>query len=211
MKIKGLKISIFMLLLSICACGFISLNNKNIEVHAASTTSVDCYYLLSEDGDAYQSNTVVGDLDGLGDFIVGEKQVELTATANPNYQLVGWRIVYNEQNDKVEFFNAEGLTDGSKTITLKTKDKTDDGIDDTKQIPATLSFTETNGYFTSGTIKIENVFEDITFNPVFDHIYYQVNIDNLIEISSFKAYFQTFGTFPKTAILKFEIPKKKYC
>lgn len=184
MKIKGLKISIFMLLLSICACGFVSLNHKEIEVHAASATSVDCYYLLGDNDVAYKSNTIVGGLEGLGDFIVGENQIELTATAKPNFQLVGWRIVYDEQESKVEYFDDEGLTAGSKIITLTAKDETDNGVDDAKEVQAMLTFTETNGYFTSGTFKIENVFEDITVNPVFDHIYYQVDINNLLEISS---------------------------
>ena len=93
-----------MLLLSICAYGLVSLKYKEIEVQAADSSTVNCYYLLGEDGLPYKSNKAVGSLDNLGEYVVGKDNIGFNATAKGNYHLVGWRIVYDEQESKTEYF-----------------------------------------------------------------------------------------------------------
>ncbi len=184
MKNKGLKISIFLLAISLCAFGFLSIKNSP-KVYAAETvTKTDCYYLLGDENNVYRANTSVGKIEGEGGFGVGKQNVVLKTEANKNYQLVGWQVTYNEQSNRQEYFDNSGLVNNSKTITLSAKDTTDDGVDNGEQIDVVLNFTERGGYFTSGTFNISKVFEDITIYPVFDHIYYQVDIDELVTVSS---------------------------
>ena len=60
MKIKGWKISIFILMLSICMCGLFSWSSS-VDAYAANQTIMNCFYLLGDGEDAYQANTAVGD------------------------------------------------------------------------------------------------------------------------------------------------------
>ncbi len=181
------KVSIFMLLISFCAYGFLSLD-KTAPVVYATETQQDCYYLLNDNSVPYESNTTVGKVSGMGQFVVGKEKITLTATANSNYQLAGWQITYSEQNNRKEFYNALGLTDDSKTVKLTPSGVTDDA----NKIDAVLTFSIVNGYYTSGTFELARVFEDLVITPVFDHIYYNVEITDLIEISSHST-FDTFG------------------
>ena len=180
MKKSYLRISIFVLLMSICACCFISLNKSNNSVYAAAQETQNCYYLLEKENTPYLSTQAVGKIEGSGEFVVGTDNLVLTATAYRNYQLVGWQVVYNEQGDRTEFIGTDGLVDNSKTIKMAPLGVTSDE----NKVDATLAFSVKNGYFTTGTFTLSKVFEDLTIRPVFDHIYYQVNINDLVAVST---------------------------
>ena len=194
MQNKGLKNLIFVLMLSICAFAFVSFNNASAGVVAASETSADCYYLLDDTNNPYQANVAVGSISGLGDFSLEATNVELITKANDNYQIVGWQVVYKEQKIvdgeivpvedgddlntialRKEFFNTSGLSELQKTITLSDADET--------EIEATLTFVLKNGYYVESLFKIDTVFEDIEVIPVFDHIYYQLQINSITEVA----------------------------
>lgn len=173
MKRKGWKISIIMFLISFCAYGFVCFNHDMPSVYAA--TREECNSLLKSDGTIYETDESVGTIEGLGNFIIGQNNVELTATANSNYQLVGWNVVYDEQDGKTEFIEPSDL-DANNQVELTDNDG--------EVVKATLVFNKTGNYATSGKFVLSTVFEDLTISPVFAHIYYMVEVDDLATISS---------------------------
>ena len=178
MKKLFLKFSIFVLLISACAC-FVFPGNNNKPVYAATTT--DCYYMTDGEG-IYQANKAVGQVQGGGEFVVGAENVEIIATSNKNYQIVGWQITYKDQSNKTEFIDSTGLNgDYEKIVKL-----TPNGVQPENGVDATLSFTYNNGIFTASSFKLSYVFEDLKIVPVFDNVYYDINISSLVEISSFE-------------------------
>lgn len=174
MKRKGWKILILTLLISFCACGFISTQNDNITTFAQGENQ-DCFYLIGGDGEPYMANKAVGSIDGTGKYVVGQPVVMFTATAKDNFQIVGWQIIYDEQSGKTQyesFVNAQS----PKVITLTAKDD--------RTINAEISSTYVNGYIKTSSFNLDYVFEDLTIRPIFDHIYYQVEINELVSFSS---------------------------
>ena len=168
MKRKGWKILILTLLISFCACGFISTQNDNITTFAQGENQ-DCFYLIGGDGEPYMANKAVGSIDGTGKYVVGQPVVMFTATAKDNFQIVGWQIIYDEQSGKTQyesFVNAQS----PKVITLTAKDD--------RTINAEISSTYVNGYIKTSSFNLDYVFEDLTIRPIFDHIYYQVEIND---------------------------------
>ncbi|MBQ9795472.1 MAG: hypothetical protein IJW36_00725 [Clostridia bacterium] len=168
-------ISVFVVLLSFLACCFIFQNNENI-AYALDTTIQDCYYLIGQDGNPYESSSAVGTIEGTGKYVVGESNIPFTATANNNYEIVGWQIVFEEQENNTLFVNTDNLVDNQKTVELTAKD----GI---TKINAIISFDETNGRVSSSTFMLDYIFEDLTVRPVFDHLYYFVDITEIARIS----------------------------
>ena len=95
--------------------------SKNLNVKAVGET-LTCHTLVDDENKPYQSTADVGTIDGTGKFVVGQTNRILTATANDNYQIVGWQVVYEEQENKTIFIDTKGLVDNSKTIELEAKD-----------------------------------------------------------------------------------------
>ncbi len=176
MKNKKRIISIFALMISLLACCFVFANNNSIKVSAAENYQ-DCYYLLGEDSKAYLANTKVGKIEGLGQFVVGEENVTLTATANDNFKLVGWQITYSDQENKTIFIDDNDLTDNKKDVELLAKD----GV---TKIVANIEYITINNIYQKGTFKLARVFENLVVRPIFDNVYYSVDISNLCKISN---------------------------
>ncbi len=177
MKSRTWKISIFILLFSICMCAFVSMDLNQNKVYAANAEMLGCYNLITSDDEIYESNLEVGTISGTGKYSVGSPNTVLTATANENYHIVGWQVTYDEQSGNKEFFDTTDLVGLTKTIELTQKDPTKE------KISATLKFTSSNGYLVSGTFQISYIFEDLTVAPVFDHIYYKVNLENVVDVA----------------------------
>ncbi len=195
MKSKCFKISIFVLLLSILSCGFLLMPQQRKNVYAAETTAQDCYSLLSADGEVYQSTSVVGSVEGMGKFVLGANAAVLTAIAKENYQLVGWQVTYKEQKITGQ--------DGAGNNIIAEVDETDDLSEITlrveyfdlnasvnltdlngKEISATLTNTQSNGYVSQGNFELATVFENLVITPVFDHVYYKVDATALVNIAN---------------------------
>jgi len=133
--------------------------------------------LIGENSIPYQSTVVGGKANGQGKFVVGTENVSLSAEADSNFQLVGWLVEYSEQPSRENLFiDTNGLDDyGAKTVTLFDSEN--------EEIEADVKF-ETNGKFmTSGTFSLAYVFENIIVRPVFDHVYYMVDISDLALIT----------------------------
>lgn len=173
MKTKGWKILILFMFVSLCACGFLSMPNE-ITTYAQGVNQ-DCFYLIGGEGEPYMANTPIGSVDGTGKFVVGQPEKVLNAFAKDNFQFVGWQIIYDEQSGKTQYESILGV--GSpKNITLTAEDG--------RTIDAQISSTYVNGYIKSSSFSLDNVFEDLTIRPIFDHIYYQVEINELIGFSN---------------------------
>lgn len=188
MKSKSLRISILMIMVSfVCAlaCGFAFMSKERINTYATDLIYQECNLLMGQDGNPYTSNSMVGLVSGGGKFVVGHEDVELTATANENYQLAGWYITYQEQSNATQFVDASNLTDNKKTAILTAKDGA--------TISAQLQFEVINGYAKSGTFMLASVFENLIVAPVFDHIYYNVNVDDLSSIDFVENHFSFDG------------------
>ena len=174
------KISIFMLLMSVCACCFFSHTKSPMKVYAAEN-EYDCYYVLNEDNEVYEANIPVGKASGDGMYILGSSAVELVATANSNFQLAGWQVTYTEQSNITEYFDVRSMTSNSKEIKLTPSGVTNE---EDKIVAILTNVNVSNGYALSGTFSLSKVFEDLIITPVFDHIYYNVNIDNLMSVTT---------------------------
>ena len=175
MKRKGFKISIFLLIISLCTFGVFAFRNETVNVYAASET-YDCHYLIGEDGTPYLSNSIVGSVDGAGKFVLGQDNKELNAYANANYQFVGWNFIYDDQEGKTEFITADRL-DANSQFKLVAKD----GV---TEILATVEFVYVDGYIKSSKFTLADVFENVAVQPIFDHIYYQVDVNEVTYISA---------------------------
>ena len=175
MKRKGWKISILMLIISLCTLGVFAFKNETVNVYAAGET-YDCHYLIGEGGNPYSANQVVGSVDGAGKFVIGQDNKEINAVANDNYQFVGWNFIYDDQEGKTEFITADRLDDNSQ-FTLVAKD----GV---TEILATVEFVYVDGYIKSSKFTLADVFENIAVQPVFDHIYYLVDVNEVTYISA---------------------------
>lgn len=182
MKKTLMRISIVIAVVSSFAyCLFFAPKQLKPEVYAAGS-SINCFTLIGDDGELYESIYAVGQINGTGIYEVGDNNIKLTATANHNFQIVGWQITYLEQSNKTEYINSNGLTDFSKTIKLTPKGVTKEE----DKVEAILTFNKELNSYVSSSFEIVNIFEDLEIKPVFDHIYYQVEIDELLELTTHK-------------------------
>ncbi len=180
MKIKGFKITIFiMLFASLCAICFIP--QTKTSVYAANDK--DNYSLIKVDGSIYNSNKAVGKSSENNRYILGEEDVKpVTAEANTNFQLKGWLVTYEDQSNKTAYFAAPvaDKVNTTKEIVVDLKNASNATISQ-----PTLTFNDANldGYYESGKFQPDVVFENIVVSPVYDHIYYSVNVNSLANIS----------------------------
>ncbi len=184
MKSKTLKFSIFMLLAIICSCTFVFIGNKSEQNLIYAIEISDAYQLVTADGEGtYTSNKPIGTISGTGLYVVGEKDVVLEATAKANYQIIGFQITYSEQGGNTEYvwFDEQGVKFGtSKEIdfTLIGGQVAAKGIISVEEAaPVGL-----NNYVKTATLTIGTVFESMEITPIFDNIYANVQIDDLMEL-----------------------------
>ena len=174
MRNKKILLTVIIGILSIlCSLGLVKQNTSNT-VFAA--TNVECYTMLLEEGEdsveTYVSTQLAGTASGDGKYTINTKNLTLTARAESDYQIVGWKVVYDEQDSKTIFIDTKDLNSNSKEVELKTKDDL--------TIKAVVTFTKENtqhNIFNRASFELEAVFEDLTVTPVFDHSYYQIKIE----------------------------------
>ena len=87
------------------------------------TDEVDSKYLITTDYDnneVYLSNEVAGKTSGYGDFIIDERDITLSTTAQPGFKIAGWQILYVDSGT-TKFVDADeaGLVDGIYTQTVE--------------------------------------------------------------------------------------------
>lgn len=140
---------------------------------------------LANDGEPYLSDKKAGSTTGYGRFLLGEEDVTLTANAEEGFYLAGWRIVYIDNPTIVTYIDSSDLIIengvASKTLPFGT-----DGNETT--IRFDFIDTDEDGYYDQGSFNIAQVFENLQVSSVFDFIYYNLEISNLLEISTIDSY-----------------------
>lgn len=185
----------FLIFFVLVISSLIVLPSFNIKsTQADNSDSVESCYLINGN-DAYESDVVAGTTFGYGDYLLGTNNVSLTTHANAGFKVAGWKIIYAEENSKVEqefdFYTAEDLLTEddikySKTehITLTYLD--DSNVEQTITIDYNFDYfdNDSDGYFEESVFTISKKFEDIKVEPVFDFIYYDVKFEdvNLIKL-----------------------------
>ena len=190
MKTKRISISIFMLMLSlIFGLGFVSMPKEEVQVSAAESATYSNYMLESgvpvkKENMSYKAGVLTIDGEevesGNSEDYVLTSNVEMVASANQGFVLVGWYVVY-EDNTGVPGTNEieEGVYGGYIAITNENQLINNEYI-------CVEGFSAENKI---ASLKILQVSESIKLAPVFDYEYYKVtfkgvNTDN--EIGSFK-------------------------
>lgn len=175
---KNRLIGLFSILTLIVSAILVLSTIRTTFADESTTDVVESSYLLN--GDPYQSNLVVGETSGYGKFVLNQDNVTLTTTARSGFQLVGWQIVYLDRDNQTEFIDSADLTTIDETSASKEVQV------DVGDVAITYTFTyidsNGDGYYDNGTYNISNIFENLQVNPVFDFIYYSVNIDNIVDV-----------------------------
>lgn len=169
--------SLFVLLVSVLACCCFVGNKNFSSAYALETTQEECFSLIDDKGNLYTADVSVGTVEGMGKFIIGADNVVLKATAKDEFKLVGWRITYLEQENRVEFIDTNDLDEGSKLIEMTAKDNV-------TKTTATVEFFSKDNVIQSSNFKIESVFENLKVTPVFDHVYYFVEINKITNVAT---------------------------
>lgn len=185
MKKKAFKISIVAIIALICSCGLFCFANNNKEMLAYAAVSQECRTLIGADRNStYLSNQVVGEVEGVGEYVVGEHNVVLTAKSKSNFQIVGFKVTYTEQSNKIQYIWLEDLTfsSGSAVAELTYLDSS---------LASNVQITKINGlptglskYLTEVSLSLDVVFENLSITPVFDHIYAEIDITNIFDVAT---------------------------
>ena len=161
MKIGKLRILI-LIVCSVLTLGLFCLPKQQV---FAVDASKDCYYLIDQNNQPYLSNVKAGTAQGYGEIILNESAT-ITAQANSTFVIAGWYVVFDEQGSDAHFY---GLNEEDIVYTYGEGDD---------QVDVVLSI-ESSSDSKSSELYISNVFESLTVEPVFDYIYYDVNVTQL--------------------------------
>lgn len=159
MKIGQKKSSIFLIFISLVLLFGFSVSNVKT-TYATTEDVVSSYYLLVEDGEYLTSEVEVGKTTGYGTFNIDKTDIPLITDANDGYKFVGWLIKSAGEQKLL----SESATIGEITYTIT---KTDVNFED--------------GEIDHAELTISNLVEDLVVEPVFDYIYYQLDITNLLD------------------------------
>lgn len=146
---------------------------------------VDSNWLISE-GVPYESDTIAGSTSGYGKFLLGQDDVTLTTNALEGFTLVGWQIVYTDSPTNSTYIDSSDLTIGENNVASKTI-QFGDGEN---QVDIRFDYldTDNDGYYDQGNFNISKVFENLQVVAVFDFIYYNVEVSELVDISAIDSY-----------------------
>lgn len=184
-------------LISVCLVIFslvllFSFNFKTTISHADGyneTDVADSYYLVdnSNGEEVFLSNLTspVGKVYGYGKFKLGETKT-ITAEAQQGFKLVGFQVVYLEQENKTEFLSVNGAD-----LSLNVDDEGYTYFEKTlldangTEVQVSVKFLDSNldNYFDQGKFVVSQVFENIEVNAVFDYIYNDVDISSFIDLT----------------------------
>lgn len=158
------------------------------------TDEVDSKYLITTDYDnneVYLSNEVAGKTSGYGDFIIDERDITLSTTAQSGFKIAGWQILYVDSGT-TKFVDADeaGLVDGIYTQTVE--------IDAEYSVDIVINYFDenSNGIKNRSTFTISRVFDDLRVEPVFEYIYYKVQVDDAKVIGNL----EDFNTLPLSSL-----------
>ena len=145
------------------------------EQEVASTYLVD----TNEEGEIvpYSSRVTAGYTTGYGDeFETGATNVSLSTTAETGFKFVGWQIQFEDGTS--EFITS------TTSFTLTDPDTPEGEDAQTMQITFTVANEDSNadGYADKSTLTISRIGEDYKIEPVFDYIYYNLDLSDVFSI-----------------------------
>lgn len=164
--------------------------NKNTHNEAVGTEqNYGSYYLIGEDKIPYRVDTdkytdfaPAGSASGYStEEVIGQENFTITATASSGYQLVGWKIEYTErinngeQPGTHEYIDLTSFLESSKILYEQVG---------TSTIAYTLTKTDANfdRLCDSGSLTISRVAENLNIIPVFDYVYYSLDISSIFNL-----------------------------
>lgn len=169
-------LSVFSILsLVLCSLMLFAGGTTISSVQAVDSDVQESHYLI--DGSIrYESDLVVGNTSGYGNFLLGAENITLTTNAVVGFELVGWQMTYTNEPTNITYIDNTGLNDdNSKTIVHNVGSTSVD-------ITTAFVDTDADGYFDNGTFTISRVFEDLQIVPVYDFIYYQVEVNDIMSV-----------------------------
>lgn len=164
MKSKLKKISIIFTLLSmmsVLCLGLFTFKDKE-SVYAAAGDTVSSYYLDvdgEEGDDPYKSIVEAGTTSGYGRYRVDATNVVLTTSANTGFEFKYWYVMIGA------------------TTQIITEDTEIEGVD----FSITTADTDSDQYNDSSTITLSSVVKDMYVEPVYDYIYYNIDLDGFYD------------------------------
>jgi len=171
---KKFKFSILTLVLgAIFSLGLFGFSNNKPVYADAAAAEPNSYYLLNADGTGtYKANQAVGTTEGYGKYTLGQP-ASLTTSAIKGFKVVGWNVYLKDQDDTL-FIDGSDITDDKYTFTTL----------ESETVASTITFTDTNsdGVYDSSKFELARVFEDMEIEPVFDHVYYNLEITNIAKV-----------------------------
>lgn len=190
-KAFGLIFSIMVAILSLVVC-----LPKSSVLAATLAQNKTSNYLLDDVGAPYESNIEAGEATGYGEYLLGDQNIDpITATAFEGFYIVGWRVTFTE------------VVSASYSVTRKCVDVV---IEDNESIFKQSSFsitylategqsfdvgyeienvdTNEDGYCDKSILKISQIVENITIDPVFDYIYTNIDVTDLIQLVDLTTY-----------------------
>ena len=188
MKTKRMKLfGLTMILSLLCGLGFVSMPNNSLQASAADV-KYSQFMLVSGNPTQTELDQPAGQLiiDGQvidngneisHKFVLGQKNIEISASANQGFVLTGWYILY-EDDSLVNFI--PGTTNGYISITNEDQLINNDLL-------KVNAFSVANK---QASLQIVEMFENIKIAPVFDYQYFNVSLkainNEVKDIGSFK-------------------------
>ena len=168
MKSKIIKISTVIVGFLVCLCFPFAMGGAKIEKVQAATETRTNRYLINESGNGVEIATEnLGETSGYGKFVLEAENVTLIASAYEGYKIVGWHITYTEEgrtNNTTQFIKFD-----EETPKLIDKNDTEREVD--------IQYEDN---YTKSTFTLAKVFEDMIIEPVFDYIYYYLDISSFV-------------------------------
>ncbi len=177
------KLNTLLAIMLLVVSALVFLPTQEMTVYADSDT-ISTNLLINGDT-TYSSNADVGSAWGYGKFILDARDVTIGTSANAGYSLVGWRI--KDEAETVTLITKDAVADDIITF----REVREDGGLVITQVDGSVTYTMTytdvakDGYYEAGSFTISNIAESLTVTPVYDHIYYSVDVTSFANIVDF--------------------------
>ncbi|MFQ6751999.1 MAG: YDG domain-containing protein [Clostridia bacterium] len=171
---KNLIIALISVMTILCLGLF---NMPEMTAYAVGEDVKESYYLYDETkpNKAYKSDVVAGTTVGYDKYEL-TKPASLKTKANLGFEIKGWLISYKLKGS--ESVTTEFITD-DKTI-----------VEGTKNVLLDITNTDTDldGRYDESILDVASVFADMSVEPVFDYIYYSVELGNMMNFINLSNY-----------------------
>ena len=175
---KKLGVILSFIMLAVCSVLFLPSNNDKKFVSAEYQTEYSSGFLYNDNlpEKSYESTVVAGYTNGYGKYTKGESADVLSVRAEDGFEIVGWRIQYENGSGLIQYINTDSASDYKK-------DQAD--YESNYKMQFTLTFEDKNndGKNDYGTINIDKCLVDMIVKPVYNYIYHNVLIEDFDKLS----------------------------